>query len=62
MTRLEAEKQTAKIAIEENIYLLIACHLEEKSVTLKPLADNYREYAQSLCNEQRKIWENVDIR
>lgn len=60
MTFDEAETKVARLAVEENCYILMARGLEEKAAELKELAKFYRERAQALCHQQSKIWQETN--
>lgn len=60
MTFAEAEPKVARLAVEENCYILMACGLEDKASELQHLAAKYRECAQKLCHQQSKIWQETN--
>lgn len=60
MDYAEKEIKVARLAVEENCYILMARGLEEKSAELKELAKFYRERAQALCHQQNKIWQETN--
>ena len=56
MTFDEVETKAARLAAEENIYILIARELENKAAELRKRANQYRERAQQLSDAQRRLW------
>lgn len=60
MTFAEAEKNIARLKIEENIYILKARALEEKAAEIRKLAVYYRERSQTLVEQQSKIWQEFN--
>ena len=56
MTFDEVETKAARLAAEENIYILIARELENKAAELHKRANQYRERAQQLSDAQRRLW------
>lgn len=59
MTFDAAETKVARLAAEENIYILIARELETKAAQLRQHANQYRERANQLHDEQFSIWDSV---
>lgn len=57
MTFDEAETKVARLAAEENVYILIARELETKAAQLRQHASQYRERANQLYVEQCRVWE-----
>lgn len=57
MTFDEAETKVARLAAEENVYILIARELENKASALQQHANQYRERANQLYAEQCRVWE-----
>ena len=59
MTFAEVETKAARLAAEENCYILMARGLEVKAAQIRQLAAFYRERAQDLCHQQKKIWQEA---